>query len=474
MLPTGLDPMRMDNLERVIDSIYKTMLSQQPTYQNKIALVQQLHMAIQQNNPNNPDLTLTKTLYDKYVEALNEQTRNAQMNSALNMNMGGYNSALNTSLVNNNAQAATALNSALAGNLNMVNTNDTTGGRLSAVSNTPEPAPTTNTALSQNTTSTLTHNVPLAKGYEILPFLFENFELSYGALGMSKAYEIKFKQGVTMQDTLYTPVIKNLVDDNNDYGLNSVEVTINSLAMHAESNGVNGTSFNGVIEHGFIVQKNRPRDFILSILDCQGGVTLGNLVSTINAQMEPVKSKLSALISRVYIPYIIIAFRKNQIPIGLDNLVEDYAQLMQFATEQFEKGCAAITLDLQYAVKAGDAAIVNLIKNTIDVVNDFKEINEPETTEVVGNLKTLNLYEKVKFLYLEPSQMKNLHKANKFYEILQDVLVPLPTKIDNVGSNKIFEEVMKTDANIDRILLSDGINSYNIYRFGTEWYLYKA
>ena len=472
MIVMGNNPIRIDNIENVLDSMYKTTLGQQPTIQNKILLVQQLHNSISHSNPNSPDLGLTKTLYDMYSEVLTNQAKQAQMGSALNHNNNGYNSALNTSLINNNQQAGYGSALSALNNMQQADTNDTTGGRL-GMSSTPAQEPVQQQATQQaNTNSTLTTNVPMAKGFEIAPFMFECFKLDYVTLGMTKAYEIKFKEGINMQEGLSIPTIVNLEEEG--YGFSTSDVMINSLLMCAEENKVNGATFVGVNETSFVVQKNRARDFVLSLLSTNNVVSLENLVTVANAQLEPVKSKLSAFISSVYVPYIIIAFRKNQIPLGLDNLVNDYQPLMEFAAQQFNNGCVGITMDLQNAIKAGDQTIINIIRHTTDIIADIKENVLGDTTECKGNLKTLNIYEKVKYLYLDPSNMKNLHKVNKFYDILEDVLVPLPTKIDQHGSNRIFDEVIKTDNTINRIILSDGINYYNIYRFANEWYLYKA
>lgn len=469
MSVTGNSPLTMGNIESVLDSMYKTMLSQQPTLQNKLILVQQLHNSITQSNPHSPDLALTKTLYEMYVEYMNQQAKQAQLSSAINHNHNGYNSALNTSLVNNNQQGYNSALSAL-NNLNQTNTADTTGGRLNAATTAPvEPVQ----QVAQQANAVITTAVPMAKGFEILPFLFDCFELEYVALGMTKAYEIKFKKGINMQDGLNIPTIVNLEEEG--YGFSTNDVMINSLLMCAEENKANGAAYVGVSETSFVVQKNRPRDFMLSLLVGNTGlVSLENLVATANSQLEPIKSKLSAFITSIYVPYIIIAFRKNQIPLGLDNLVNDYQPLMDFALQQFNNGCVGITMDLQNAIKAGDQTILNIIKHTNDITTDIKENDLGDTTECKGNLKTLNLYEKVKYLYLDPTNMKSLHKVNKFFEILEDVLVPLPTKIDQHGSNRIFDEVIKTDNTINRIILSDGISYYNIYRFANEWYLYKA
>jgi hypothetical protein len=130
-------------------------------------------------------------------------------------------------------------------------------------------------------------------------------------------------------------------------------------------------------------------------------------------------------------------------------------------------------LDVNAAIRLGDKAIKSIHDNTLAVLEALKDDDEYNSSNCIGNLKTLPLYEKVRFLYISSEVTSGLVGNNSFFEMLENVTVPVPLKIDSSGSFQIYNYIHDTSKDINRTLMFDGQHTYSIFKYDAEYYIFK-
>lgn len=455
-------------VEQTVDRFYGSNLSQHQDLNIKKQIVSTLHTNLKLQQPYHQDLTLFADLYKNYEVIQAEQAKQLQMSSGIGSSV--YGSAVNLGGINNQQNQGgfpSAVN--LAGN-NNAPAGDTSDNRLSFIKTETKPE-TTSASAEVNASSAVTKTSRvMAKGYEIKPLLFKEFELEYLSVGMTQAFEVKLKKGVHMSDLSKLPTIEQV--DGDVLIIDDEERLYQSLIMFAEDKKIDGAYTINTKEHNFIVAKNKPRSAILDMLST-GNFELDKIVAAVNAASEPLKTQLSKFVTDIYVPYILIAFRKNQIPIGLDNIVKDYSQLITYCEGRVEKGYPSIVLDVNAAIRLGDSVMKNIYTTTTETVAQLKETEAETGSIVLGSLKTLPLYENIKYLYVSSSFTAEITKNNSFFELLKDTAIPVPLKIDPTGSFQIYKEICDTQKDVCRIILFDGVYTYSVYAVNNEYYIFK-
>jgi hypothetical protein len=94
-------------------------------------------------------------------------------------------------------------------------------------------------------------------------------------------------------------------------------------------------------------------------------------------------------------------------------------------------------------------------------------------THVVNQLKTQKIYEPSRYLYLAPIVLEDVNKINTFHGMLGHLVVPIPLKIDETGSFKIYEFITTLPKEIPVVYISDSFNKFKVVRFNNEFYLFK-
>ena len=453
-------------VEASIDRHYNTNLTQIADLNIKMNILTQLHNNLHAQNQYHQDLKLLKDLHANYQAILTQQAQQMQQSSGIASSI--YGSAVNLGGINNINQSggyASAVN--LNGNASNTHVQDTGDNRLSLNNAPAAPEPVAQPA--QQTINT-TAKLVAAKGYEIKPLLFREFELETINLGMTQAYEVKLKKGISMAELSKIPTIAEI--DGDLIVINDEVRIFQDMMMHADEKKVQGTSSENNKEHNFIVAKNKPKSALTEML-AKANYELAGIVAGVNACGEPLKTQLSKFVTDIYVPFILIAFRKNQIPIGLDNIVRDYTNLITYCEGRVEKGYPSIVLDVNNAIRLGDKVIKSIHDNTIAVLDALKDDEGYTSSTCIGNLKTLPLCEKIRFLYISSEITAGLVGNNSFFEMLENVTVPVPLKIDSSGSFQIYNYIHDTAKDVNKILMFDGQHTYSIYKYDAEYYIFK-
>lgn len=453
-------------VEASIDRHYNTNLTQIADLNIKMNILTQLHNNLFTQNNFHQDLKLLKELHANYQAVLTQQAQ--QMQQSSNIASSVYGSAVNLGGINNATQGGFASAVNLNGNNQTTQVHDTGDNRLSL--NTAPAVVEQPTQVAQQQVTVAPKKLVAAKGYEIKPLLFKEFELELINIGMTQAFEVKLKKGVSMAELSRIPTIEEIEGDL--IVINDEVRIFQNMMMHADDKKVQGTTCENNKEHNFIVAKNKPKNVLTEML-AKANFELAGIVAGVNACGEPLKTQLSKFITDIYVPYILIAFRKNQIPIGLDNLVKDYTNLITYCEGRVEKGYPSIVLDVNAAIRLGDKAIKSIHDNTLAVLEALKDDDEYNSSNCIGNLKTLPLYEKVRFLYISSEVTSGLVGNNSFFEMLENVTVPVPLKIDSSGSFQIYNYIHDTSKDINRTLMFDGQHTYSIFKYDAEYYIFK-
>jgi hypothetical protein len=453
-------------VEASIDRHYNTNLTQIADLNIKMNILTQLHNNLFTQNNFHQDLKLLKELHANYQAVLTQQAQ--QMQQSSNIASSVYGSAVNLGGINNTTQGGFASAVNLNGNNQTTQVHDTGDNRLSL--NTAPAVVEQPAQVAQQQVTIAPKKLVAAKGYEIKPLLFKEFELELINIGMTQAFEVKLKKGVSMAELSRIPTIEEIEGDL--IVINDEVRIFQNMMMHADDKKVQGTTCENNKEHNFIVAKNKPKNVLTEML-AKANFELAGIVAGVNACGEPLKTQLSKFITDIYVPYILIAFRKNQIPIGLDNLVKDYTNLITYCEGRVEKGYPSIVLDVNAAIRLGDKAIKSIHDNTLAVLEALKDDDEYNSSNCIGNLKTLPLYEKVRFLYISSEVTSGLVGNNSFFEMLENVTVPVPLKIDSSGSFQIYNYIHDTSKDINRTLMFDGQHTYSIFKYDAEYYIFK-